>query len=84
MTMHRRRVLSLRLSETEYQTLKFQAEQAGISVPVYARSLTLEAIQLTPRLDQLQHLIGNIPDRAGMERLTEKIDRAGNGKARVP
>lgn len=57
-------------------------------MPVYARSLTLEAIQLTPRLDQLDRLIGNIPDRAGMvsafQRLAEKIDRAGNGKAGAP
>ena len=84
----RRRVLSLRLTDTEYQALKALADSAGISVPVYARRAALDAVQLAPRLDNLERLLKNIPDRAGMvaafQRLAEKIDRAGNGKAGAP
>ena len=84
----RRRVLSIRLSDAEYQALKHQAEQAGISAPVLARRLALDSIQLAPRLDQLERLIRAVPDRAGMvsafQRLAEKIDRASNGKAGTP
>ena len=80
MTM-RRRVLSIRLSDTEYQSLKAQADAAGTSVPIHARRLALDSIQLTPRLDNLERLLKDIPDRAGMvsafQRVAEKIDRAG-------
>ena len=88
MTTMRRRVLSIRLSDTEYQSLKAQADAAGTSVPIHARRLALDSIQLTPRLDSLERLLKDIPDRAGMvsafQRLAEKIDRAGNGKAGAP
>ena len=79
----RRRVLSLRLSDTEYQVLKQQAEQAGMSVPVLARRLALDSIQLAPRLDQIERLIRDVPDRAMLvevaQRLGKKIE-AGTGK----
>ena len=81
MTM-RKRVLSIRLSDQEYQSLKQQAEQAGISVPVLARRLALDSIQLAPRLEAIEQLIRAVPDRAGMvaafQKLAEKIDRAAN------
>ena len=85
MTM-RRRVLSIRLSDTEYQTLRALADQAGTSVPVHARRLALDSIQLAPRLDSLERLLKDIPDRARMvaafRTLAEKIDRAsGKGGA---
>ncbi len=63
MTM-RRRVLSIRLSDTEYQTLRALADQASTSVPVHARRLALDSIQLAPRLDSLERLLKDIPDRA--------------------
>ena len=84
----RRRVLSLRLSDTEYQVLKQQAEQAGMSVPVLARRLALDSIQLAPRLDTLERLIRDVPDRAMVvevaQRLGAKIDRAAGGKGSWP
>ena len=77
MTM-RRRVLSIRLSDQEYQSLKQQAEQAGISVPVLARRLALDSVQIAPRLDSLERLIRAVPDRAVLlevaQRLGKKID----------
>ena len=77
MTM-RKRVLSLRLSDTEYQSLKQQAEQAGMSVPVLARRLALDSVQIAPRLDSLERLIRAVPDRAVLlevaQRLGKKID----------
>ena len=80
----RRRVLSIRLSDTEYQTLKALADQAGTSVPVHARRLALDSVQLAPRLDQIERLIQGIPDRTVLlevaQRLSKKIDRAGTGK----
>ena len=84
----RRRVLSLRLSDTEYQVLKQQAEQAGMSVPVLARRLALDSIQLAPRLEAIEQLIRAVPDRSGMvsafQRLAEKIDRATTNKGVSP
>ena len=88
MTTMRRRVLSLRLSDSEYQSLKQQAEQAGMSVPVLARRLALDSIQLAPRLEAIEQLIRAVPDRAGMvsafQRLAEKIDRATINKGVSP
>ena len=88
MTTMRRRVLSLRLSDSEYQSLKQQAEQAGMSVPVLARRLALDSIQLAPRLEAIEQLIRAVPDRAGMvsafQRLAEKIDRATTNKGVSP
>ena len=77
MTM-RRRVLSIRLSDTEYQVLKAQADAAGMSVPVLARRLALESVQLVPRLDSIERLLTNIPNRTVLlevaQRLGKKID----------
>lgn len=77
----RKRVLSLRLGDSEYQTLKSMAAQAGISAPVLVRRLALDSVQLAPRLDAIERLIQGIPDRpqmvAAFQRLAEKIDRQG-------
>ena len=79
MTM-RKRVLSIRLSDTEYQTLKAQADAAGTSVPVHARRVALDSVQLAPRLDTLERLIRDVPSKAVLlevlQRLVSKIDRA--------
>ena len=83
----RRRVLSIRLSDTEYQALKTEAEKAGISVPVHARRLALDSVQLAPRLDTLERLIRDVPSKAVLlevlQRLVSKIDRA-NAKGVQP
>ena len=75
MTM-RRRVLSIRLSDAEYQSLKALADQAGTSVPLYVRRCALDS----PRLDTLERLIRAVPDRPMLvevaQRLASKIDRA--------
>jgi hypothetical protein len=42
----RKRVLSIRLSQNEYQTLKAQADEAGTLVPLHIRRLALDAIQI--------------------------------------
>ncbi len=80
MTTMRRRVLSIRLSDTEYQTLKAQADAAGTSVPVHARRVALDSVQLAPRLDTLERLIRDVPSKAVLlevlQRLVSKIDRA--------
>ena len=80
----RKRVLSLRLSDTEYQALKQQANAAGTSVPLHVRRLALDSIQITPRLDSLEQTLKGMPDRAMLvevaQRLGAKIDRAGAGK----
>ena len=77
MTM-RRRVLSLRLSDSEYQALKALAAEAGISVPVLARRLALDSVQLAPRLEAIEQLIRAVPDRTVLlevaQRLSKKID----------
>ena len=74
----RRRVLSLRLSDSEYQSLKQQAEQAGMSVPVLARRLALDSAQIGPRLEAIEQLIRAVPDRPMLvevaQRLGKKID----------
>ncbi len=51
------RVLSIRFSDTEYQSLKAQAEQASTSVSVLARRLALGSVRLAPRLDQIERLL---------------------------
>lgn len=87
MTM-RKRVLSIRLADAEYQALKTEAEKAGTSVPVHVRRLALDSVQLAPRLEAIEHLIRAVPDRAGMvsafQRLAEKIDRATINKGVSP
>ena len=78
MTTTRKRVLSIRLSDTEYQALKSEAEKAGTSVPVHARRLALDSVQLAPRLEAIEQLIRAVPDRAVLlevaQRLGKKID----------
>ena len=74
----RKRVLSIRLSDTEYQALKSEAEKAGTSVPVHARRLALDSVQIAPRLEAIEQLIRAVPDRAVLlevaQRLGKKID----------
>ena len=74
----RRRVLSIRFADSEYQALKKLADQAGTSVPLYIRRCALDS----PRLDTLERLIRAVPDRSGMvaafQKLAEKIDRAAS------
>ena len=90
----RKRVLSIRLSDDEYQSLKALADQAGTSVPVHARTRALESVQLAPRLDQIERRLRGVPDGAVMvsaleklsvrlvalQRLAEKIDLATTAK----
>ena len=79
MTM-RKRVLSIRISDAEYQALKAQADAAGTSVPVLIRRFALDSAQIGPRLDSLERLIRAVPDRAVLlevaQRLGKKIDQA--------
>ena len=83
----RRRVLSLRLSDTEYQALKTEAEKAGTSVPVHARRLALDSVQIAPRLEALERQIRDIPSKAVLlevaQRLGKKIDIVA-GKGATP
>ena len=69
----RSRYITFRVSDAEYQILKTQAGAAGTSVPVLARGLAIESVQLTPRLDNLERLMRDIPDRAGMVAALEKL-----------
>lgn len=62
----RKRYVTFRVSDAECQTLKTGVEQAGTSVPMHARRLALNFIQLAPRLDTLERLIRDITDRSGM------------------
>ena len=82
MTM-RRRVLSIRLSDSEYQALKALADQAGTSVPLYIRRCALDS----PRLDTIERLIRAVPDRTVLlevaQRLGKKIDIVA-GKGATP
>ena len=86
MTM-RKRVLSIRLSDQEYQSLKSMAAEAGISAPVLARRLALDSVQLAPRLDQIERLIRAVPDRGvlleAFQRLGAKIGTVA-GKGATP
>ena len=84
----RKRVLSIRISDDEYQVLRAQADQAGVTVPVHARRLALDAVQLAPRLDRIERLLKDTPDRAGLleafQRLGKKIDAAAANKGAAP
>lgn len=88
MTTTRKRVLSLRLSDAEYQALKQQASAAGTSVPLHARRLALDSIEIGPRLDALERQISSIPNKAALleafQRLASKIDRAAGAKGATP
>ncbi len=80
----RKRYVTFRVSDAEYQNLKAEAEKAGTSVPLHARRLALDGVQIGPRLDSLERLIRAVPDRAMLvevaQRLGAKIDRAAGGK----
>ena len=84
----RKRYITFRVSDAEHQALKAEAEKAGTSVPVHARRLALESVQIGPRLDALERRFEAVPDREMLieiaRRLAAKIDRAGNGKAGAP
>ena len=88
MTTMRKRVLSIRLSDSEYQALKAQADAAGTSAPIHIRRLALESVQLAPRLEAIEHLIRDIPSKAVLlevaQRLSAKIDRAQGAKGATP
>ncbi len=79
----RKRVLSIRLAEPEYQSIKAAADAAGTSVPVYVRRLALDSIQMEPRLAAIETAMAALPDRAALvevaRRLAERIDRAAAG-----
>ena len=83
MTM-RRRVLSIRLADAEYQALKKLADQAGTSVPLYVRRCALDS----PRLDTLERLMRDVPSKAVLlevaQRLGKKIDQAAASKGVQP
>ena len=79
----RKRYVTYRLTAEEYQTLKAEAEKAGTSVPLHARRLALDSIQIGPRLDLLERLMRDVPSKAvlleAFQRLGKKIE-AGAGK----
>ena len=76
----RKRYVTFRVSDAEYQNLKAEAEKAGASVPLHARRLALDSIQLAARLDAIEQLIRAVPDRPMLvevaQRLGKKIDQA--------
>lgn len=84
----RKRYVTFRLADAEYQTLKAEAEKAGTSVPLHARRLALDSIQIGPRLDALERQISSIPNKAALleafQRLASKIDRAAGAKGATP
>ena len=80
----RKRYVTFRLADAEYQNLKAQADAAGTSVPLHARRLALDSVQIAPRLDLLERLMRDVPSKAvlleAFQRLGAKIDRAASGK----
>ena len=84
----RKRVLSIRLSDGEYQALKALAAQAGVSVPIHIRRLALECVQIGPRLEALERRLEAVPDRGvlleAFQRLGKKIDQAAASKGVQP
>lgn len=83
----RRRYITFRVTDAEYQILKSLAEQLGASVPVAARRRALDSVQIGQRLDAIEHRIEGLPDRQMMveiaRRLAERIDRAAGAKGVV-
>ena len=84
----RKRYVTYRLTAAEYQNLKAQADAAGTSVPLHARKLALDSVQIGPRLDTLERQISSIPDRAvlleAFQRLGKKIDSITVAKGATP
>ena len=83
----RKRYVTFRLADAEYQNLKTKAAQAGVSVPVMARRLALDTAQIdqiADHIDRLERQIQAMPDRPMIveiaQRLGAKIDRAASGK----
>ena len=90
----RKRYVTFRLADAEYQNLKAQADAAGTSVPLHARRLALDSIEIGPRLDQIERRLRSVPDGAAvlesvgklstrivaLQRLAEKIDLATTAK----
>ena len=80
----RKRYVTYRLTAEEYQNLKAQADAAGTSVPIHARRLALDSVQLAPRLEAIERLLAAMPDRPMLvevaQRLGKKIDSASAGK----
>ena len=74
----RKRYVTYRLTAAEYQNLKAEAEKAGASVPLHARRLALDGVQIGPRLEAIEQLIRAVPDRPMLvevaQRLGKKID----------
>lgn len=74
----RKRYVTYRVSDAEYQNLKAEAEKAGASVPLHARRLALDGVQIGPRLEAIEQLIRAVPDRPMLvevaQRLGKKID----------
>lgn len=74
----RKRYVTFRLADAEYQNLKAQADAAGTSVPLHARRLALDSVQIAPRLDLLERLMRDVPSKAALleafQRLGKKID----------
>ena len=83
----RKRVLSLRLSETEFQSIKAVADRDGASVPIMARRLAMDALELGGRLAAIEAALAALPDRVMLveiaQRLGARIDRAA-GKGTTP
>ena len=84
----RKRYVTFRLADAEYQNLKAQADAAGTSVPLHARRLALDSVQIAPRLDLLERLMRDVPSKAvlleAFQRLSKKIDRAAGAKGATP
>ncbi len=77
----RKRILSLRVTETEYQALKARADAGGVSVQAETRRAALEAIELGPRLAAIEARLAELPTGPALakafERLALKIGKGG-------
>jgi hypothetical protein len=83
----RRRVLSLSLSETEYQRLAAEASRTGASVPREVRRRALAMFELDARLAAMERAIADLPTNAVMaeafKRLAARLEMSlGKGGAK--